>query len=583
MSGPLSEVRLHLVETYDDAGEFLRWLGRERPVLGFDTETGGLQWWRDSLRLVQVGDAMDAWVFPIEGMRGWGGVVFEGLARYDRPLVAHNAKFDCHFLRRHGLALPRHRVHDTVLMAHAVDPASPRGLKALGARWVHPSALQGQAELKEAMAKHRWTWATVPLDFQPYWVYAGLDAVLTARVAERLWPLVQPYRQVYELESGVWQLLMDMEERGMRVDLPYCRRLRDEWLLRVEGLARRIRDEFGVDKPGSNAKVAARLQEDGVVLTKRTETGQLSMEEEVLQGVDHPLAALVLEHRKTQKLVRTYLDTFLADADAQGVVHPVMKQVGARTGRMSIEAPPLQTLPRASHIRDAMIPRDGHRLLVADYSNMEMRVMAHFSQDEVLLDTFARGLSAHDVSAERIFGPGFTKAQRQLTKNAGFAKIYGAGLEKFALTARMDVQAARSFLAQYDRLHGGVVRFMRELTNEVARLEREEGVGYVLTPHGRRHPVDQGKAYTAVNYLIQGWCADLFKEKMLELDAAGAGPYLVVPVHDELVFDAPEDVMGDLRALVEEVMPVMPPRISTPLTIEADEFARWGDKYREAA
>ena len=170
-------VRVHLIESVDDASEFMRWLGERRPILGFDTETEGFHWWRMNCRLAQFGDAMTGWAIPFER---WGGVVEEAFRRYDGPITGHNVRFDVRFMYHHGIDVGRHRMHDTMLAANAIWPDEKLALKSLAVKHLDPTASAGQYALEEAMGVGSWDWATVPVDLPAYWAYGALDAILTA-------------------------------------------------------------------------------------------------------------------------------------------------------------------------------------------------------------------------------------------------------------------------------------------------------------------------------------------------------------------------------------------------------------------
>ncbi len=568
---------LNLVEDHDDACDFMRWLGERRKILAVDTETGGLQWWRDPLRLVQFGDLTSGWAVSFEE---WGGLIKDALHRYEGDIVMHNCKFDLRYLERFGCAVKRSRVHDTRVMGHLLDPASMTGLKPMGVRYVDPLLDASQSDLKTTLTRNKWTWATVPWDFGPYWSYGALDTVITAHLYEQLWPLVRGrYEATYELEMASTLVIMDLETRGVRIDLDYCERRYEELSAYVVEMADWIKDSYGCST--SDRNVAARLLADGVILTARTETGQWKMDKEVLEGIDHPLAADTLARKKAQKIANTYFRRFLVDHD-NGLLHPDVNPLGARTSRMSVTNPALQTLPRGRIVRDAFIPRDGHQLVDIDYDQVEQRLTAHFSGDQGMIDAFAEadagGADFFTSLARRIYGDSaITKddQRRQTSKNAAYGKVYGAGTESFAKTAGIDLVSAQQFLDTYDATFPGVKAWQRE----VERVGRErlglEGEPYIITAWGRRLPADDDKLYTLANYLIQGTAADLLKQKLVDLESAGLASYLVMPVHDELLFDIPQEDVEDLVPQIEQVMRETE-RFTVPLTASAEVGASWG-------
>lgn len=576
----LSNVELHLVDSLEAANACKRWLSERRRILAVDTETGGLNWWRDDLRLVQLGDERHGWAIP---WHGWGGLARELLESYDGWYVLQNAKFDDHFLRQHGVQLDRRKIADTRLMAHLVDTDSPTGLKAVATRLVDSTASLGDSILQQVMSKAGWTWATVPIDFEPYWSYGALDTVLTAHVFAALAGPARAHRELYDIEMAVQWLIADMEQRGVRIDRHYLEAGRLPLLEEARALRAQMADEYGIENLGSSDQLAAALQRDGWQPTVLTETGKPSMTKEVLATIDHPLARSAVHVRHLEKMVGSYFDNLLDLAD-DDVVHAKVNPIGARTGRMSIQDPALQTLPRDDPVvRDAFVPREGNRLLLVDYDQMELRLLAHFAGEDALLAAIHEDRDLHTYTAQLVFqlgGEQPSKQQRQLAKNAGFAKIYGSGVDKFAQTVGISTAEARDFLAGYDATYPKVRAFQRLVERVAYDRFDQEGVGYVTSPFGRRHVINNRQVvYKLVNYLIQGTGADLLKIKMLELAAQGLDEYMVLPVHDELVFDVPADQLADVQHAATRTMEERH-RFRAPLTVGADVVDRWGDKYR---
>lgn len=577
--------RLVLVETLDDAMQLKRWLGERREFLGIDTETSGLSFWKEKLRTVQFGDPTAGWVVPFEA-GGWGGLAREILAEYEGPVALQNAKFDAHFLQNHGLRLRWDRVHDTRIMSHLLDPDSPTGLKPSAERYVDPNARLGEQQLKTVMQKMRWGWGDVPLQHPAYWMYSALDPVFTARLAEVHLPRVmEKHREIYDLELAVQQVLFRAERTGIRFDPGYCRTTADEWALKEQELRRQAKERWDIDNVTADQQVMKKLVEEGVNLTKRTPKGEsFSVDKEVLAGVDHPLAQLVLDVKRLHKWRTTYLEKLLEDADGD-VIHCSVNQLGARTGRTSIVDPPLQTLPRDASIRDAFVAWDDeHDLLLVDYDNMEMRVFAHFCQDAGMIALFNSGRDFFTETSRQLHSDDSIEKKdprRQTTKNACYAKIYGAGVHKFATTAGVDLNEAAKIYTGLDALYPMMSRFMQRVYNVVQQRALEEGEGYVITPAGRRHPVPTGMAYKSTNYLTQGFAADLFKRAMVRFDLAGLGDLFLLPVHDEGVFNLPH---YDADALEAEIVSQMEDHsLSAPLTVDPTRTRRWGNAYpREA-
>lgn len=574
----LSGVKLSLVDSFDAAGEFLRWLSedRGREWLCVDTETTGLDWWRDRLRMIQIGDARHGWAIPYGR---WGGLADEAFkrARHAR-WTAHNAPFDQHFLSFNGFDVPP--LHNSMALVYLKQPDRAKGLKPASARLIDKRAQRGDFALKAAMQKAKWTWATVPWNFDAYWQYAALDTVLGANLTEHCWDEVQrDYADAYDLIIHSDEVLYGMELRGMRIDVQYVAEQKLRLDARLNELLEEIDEQYGVD-PFSPEQVVRKFWDEGVDLKLTTAGGKPSVRKEALQELDHPLASLVLEARKCQKMSVAYFGNMLEYA-VDDILHPNINSLAAVTGRMSITRPALQTLPRTKLIRDAFIPRKGNKLVLADFNGQEMRVFAAFANDPGMLEAFARGEDLHDFVARAIFGDNFTPDQRRICKSANFADIYGAGDEKFAKTAGVSVAAGRAVREQKKELFPRAERFKAKVAHTVVERARENGgIGWITTLAGRRVPVKKDKAYVGVNYIVQGSCSDILRKALVDLDHAGLAEYVVLPIHDELAFDVPEADAEDVAYEAARIMEQATFGLKVKMVVEPALADRWGEKYK---
>jgi DNA polymerase I-like protein with 3'-5' exonuclease and polymerase domains len=574
----MEDTVIHFVEEFSEVEGFFQWLSQKRDWLAIDTETGGLEFWKQPLRLVQIGDTQEAWVFRADR---WLGVIEEAIKKYDGRWVGQNLPFDIRFLEAQGgIKFPWSKAHDTKTMAHLLNPNRSTSLKALGAAFLSPQAKRLQGALQAAMVAQKWGWADIPFDFPTYWGYGGADAILTARIAEKFWPEVEAnYRAVYDLEMQVARICSAMEMKGVQIDLPYCEMMYDKIKEYCGETERWCLEEYGV-RPSEAQSVATKLVSEGVDLSKTTPTGMWAMDKDVLEGLDHPLAKAVLGHRQKTKIGSTYFENFLNMHD-HGVLHPSINTLGAVTGRMSIQNPALQTLPRGSIVRDAFVPRRGFAWVSADFDNIEMKLLAHFCQDQGMLEA-ARTQDMHLEMAKIAYqDPDMQRKdpRRQTFKNANFAKAYVAGVEKFSWTAGIPVEEGKAFLDFYDELFPGVKDFQRKVINVAKQRLASEGKAYVLSPLGRRHTEVKDKLYALVNRLIQGTAADAFKQSLIDLDNAGFGGNLLLPVHDEADLEILVDEAKDAIPEIERIMTQS--NWSVPLTVSAEgPFERWGDKSR---
>jgi DNA polymerase-1 len=308
------------------------------------------------------------------------------------------------------------------------------------------------------------------------------------------------------------------------------------------------------------------------------------LQKAVASHIDHPLARAMLECKHSEKVAGAYLENFL-EYSFEGRVHAKINPLGARTGRMSVSEPALQQLPRDDTVaRDAFIPSEGNRLILCDYDQVEARLMVHFGKATALRGLFGGAIDFFTGMARQIYNvPELVKSdpRRSFAKNGVYAKIYGAGAARFASTVGVPLEEGEAFINLLDETYPEI-RALQDEVDRVAKQRRElEGGAYVDTPYGRRHKIgDRDGIYKLLNYLIQGTAGDILKRKTVELDAAGVADYLVLPVHDELDFDVPAELVDDVSRMIDAVMPET--GFDVPITVGIDVVDRWGDKYRQS-
>jgi len=568
-----TEVRISLVERAEDLGGLALWLARAPGTLGLDCETTGLDVYAPGhrLRTVQLGDDREGWVVPFE----FCGMVREVL-RGPRHFVVHNQSYDCQVLDRHlGVRAESlaGRVHDTKIYAHLLDPRARsegglgHSLKELSTVYVCESAKHADTELKAAFRKEGLDWASVPLDHPVYALYAGLDPILAYRLWRKLMPLVVEAQLVTLLhfEHRVQECLILSMRKGMRVDVEYATGLGGR--LEAESVAARADAAgLGVSNVESTAQVARVLADMGEVLTETTETGLVKVDKSVLSALadvdlqgnrlggrePNPLAAAALSAKRASKWKVAYVDGVLERLDSDDRVHPSINSLQARTARMSISSPPLQQLPSSDWmIRRMFVADPGEVVIAADYSQVEMRVLAALAKDRTMIDAICSGEDLHDFTARIIYGDGFTKAQRKLAKGVGFGKVYGGGAETLSRQTGADMASVTKAIAAYDRTFPGVKRLSRKLQTSAQFGKRE-----VVTPSGRHLPLDRDRLYSAVNYAVQSTARDILAEAILRIFDAGLGQYLLVPVHDELVCSVPAEEATAILCSIREMMEI---------------------------
>ena len=599
-------VQLHLVDSVARAADFLAWLGERRPhdALSVDTETGELPGnprehafspWHGQLRLVQVGDGMQGWSIPWDE---WKGVFYQGMDRFDGQLICHNIAFEARWFEvQSRWKMPWHHAHDTMIMAHIIDPLGSGALKQLAALHIDSRSVALQGTLDGELSKNGWTWGTVPVNFEPYWSYGALDCVLTTRLWEKFYAQCGPggpYQRPYDLEMATRRIVTRMELNGARVDLDYSKKKFSElgdYSNSVKDWAKKTYNGVSIT---SNQQLVRLFEHLGADITEYTPTGQKSCTKDQLRMLIRDgntevqqLADSVLKQRKADKLANTYFSNFISE-NVNGFVHPSVRTLGARTSRMSITNPALQTLPKGDDVvRKAFLPKDeDHVIVTSDLDQVEFRMFASLAEDPNLTQMFriadSTGSDPFTEIGREVYGdPTMKKSdkRRNLIKSMVYGRLYGAGVSKQALTAGVHEVQMKSVSNAFDARFPGMAHFQRKIEDAGMRRFKSEGQGYVYTWTGRRLPCDDSRVYTLVNYLIQGGAAEIFKSNLVKLDKADLTELLIVPVHDEIVLNAPRKDVEEIKQTVRSCMTTTE-GWNVPLTADVDgPLESWGDKY----
>lgn len=600
------ECEVHVPEHPDDLNGFFDFISQPHPFLAFDTETTGLDLFAPNhrLRLVQIGNEREAWVLKVEQYDE-----FKAAARWallqPRNWTAHNAPYDTLAVDRHLEVrvedlLPR--VWDTRIMAHLMDPRGKEegglglDLKQLCDRHVDPKAPDTANALTAVFNSFGWTkktgWARIPIDHMTYLLYAGLDVLLGSRLFNKVKPVINNMAELCKFEHKLQFYLALMQRRGLRLDIPYVERLiidlHNEHIDQCD-----IAFDLGVENVNSTAQVITRLIAMGEELTERSKkTDALKVDKAVLTPLadldrqwqrigarePNPLADAVLRAKRASKWSVAYAEAFLKNRDSGDRIHPKINSLQARTARMSISDPPLQQLPSSDwRIRRAFIPDPGYTMIAADYQAVEMRVLAALSNDWTMRDAIKKGLDLHSFTAEKVFGPDFTSQHRKIAKSIGFGKVYGGGSATIARQTGAEVEAVKVALTAYDRTYPGIRRYSQQLIQNAKR-----GLLEVVTPIGRRLPLDEDRLYAATNYMVQSTARDLLARAIIRLFEAGLGDYLLIPVHDELVGQAPLDTAEDIVHEIGNVMDCMFQGVEIVSSAEV-VGSSWGAAYKAPA
>ncbi|MGF1642881.1 MAG: DNA polymerase I [Thiotrichales bacterium] len=515
-----------------------------------------------------------------------------------RGKVGHNLKYDQSVLANHGVELAGIH-HDTMLESYVLNStASRHDMDTLSEKHLQHTTIRFE-DVAGKGSKQK-TFNQVPLEAAT--PYAAEDADVTLRLHQHFWPRlteVDRLRSLYErIEIPLIGVLSRIERKGVCVDAGALARQSVELARRMVELEREAYSEAGAEfNLGSPKQLQEILFEKlQLPIVSKTPTGQPSTAEDVLQelAADYALPRLVLEHRGCSKLKSTYTDRLPQQINpSTGRVHTSYHQAVASTGRLSSSDPNLQNIPirteEGRRIRRAFVAPEGFRMIALDYSQIELRIMAHLSADEGLLRAFAEGRDIHRATAAEVFGvaPDEVDAERRRAAKAiNFGLIYG--MSAFGLARQLGVgrNEAQQYIDLYFSRYPGVKRYMEDTRT----LAREQG--YVETLFGRRLFVpeirsrnNQRRQYaerTAINAPMQGSAADIIKRAMIETDAwlqsSAAPAAMIMQVHDELVLeaatDAVEQVTRKVRALMQDVV-----ELRVPLVVEAGVGANWDEAH----
>lgn len=507
-------------------------------------------------------------------------------------VTAHDAKFHRIMLARHGAGdIPF--AFDTFLAAYVLDPGTRNyDIKALAE--VHLNRRLGP--LAELLGSGREKKSPAALDIDTAARFSGRRAGAVALLAEKFGPRIESdglaplYR---DLEMPLMEVLAEMEMRGVRLDTDLLATISSELARGMDELDGKIADSagerFNINSPKQLAYIL--FEKIGLKPVRKGKTGY-STDIDVLTrlAAQHELPGMILEYRQLAKLKSTYADALPQMINpATGRVHTSFNQAVTSTGRLSSSNPNLQNIPIRTElgrtIRAAFIAEPGCVVLSADYSQIELRIMAHISKDPVLVNAFRRGEDIHSNTASLIFGliPGLlTPEHRRLAKVINFGVMYGMGPHSLSEQLGITFGEAKRYIEHYFATHRGVRDYIDRT------IEEAERTGYVTTLLGRRrsvsdiHSTNRNVAEfakrTAINTPIQGSAADLIKKSMIELDARlkkeGFRSAMILQVHDELVLEVPENEIEPVRAVVKEVMEGAM-TLDVPLVAETGVGAHW--------
>ena len=600
---PVTQAGLHY-ETVLDWPAFERWRARieAAELTAFDTETTSL----DEMQARIVGLSFS--VAP--GQAAYIPLAHTGpdapaqlpidevLARlrpwFENPQakkLGQHIKYDRHVLANHGIEVAGY-AHDTMLQSYVLEVHRPHNLASLAERHLGRSGISYEDLCGKGA--HQIPFAQVPVEQAAR--YSCEDSEQTMDVHRVLWPRLQQDERlgaIYALEVQCSEVLYRIERHGVLIDAAQLKKQSHELGQRIVALEAEAHalagQAFNLGSPKQIGEIF--FDKLGLPIVKKTATGKPSTDEEVLEKLaeDYPLPARILEHRGLSKLKSTYTDKLPLLLDAGGRVHTHYAQAVAVTGRLASNDPNLQNIPvrtpEGRRIREAFIAPPGHVIMSCDYSQIELRIMAHLSDDAALLKAFHDGLDVHRATASEVFGVPVEQVsaeQRRYAKVINFGLIYGMSSFGLARNLGIDNTAARNYIQRYFERYPGVRRYM-DNTRQQAKAR-----GYVETVFGRRlvlpeinspnGPRRQGAERAAINAPMQGTAADLIKKAMVAVQQAleqqRKASAVVMQVHDELVLEVPEAEVDWARAEVPRLMAGVA-QLKVPLLAEVGVGANW--------
>ena len=600
----LGNATYHTVLTPADWGTFFQRLSTEKRF-AIDTETTSLDYRVAEMVGFSVAfDANDAYYIPLA--HDYEGAPEqlnrEAIIAQIKPIledptiekIGHHLKYDAHIFENHGIHL-QGWYFDTMLASYVLNAAATRHGMDDVAR-VYLSHLTTTFEQVAGKGVKQKTFNQIELETAAH--YAAEDAHVTYRLYEvldrKLKELPELSEILHNIEVPVANVLTIMEENGIALDLSFLDQLSVEFAETIQNLENQIieiaGESFNVSSPKQVGEVL--FEKMGLKGGKKTATGQYSTSEAVLEKIDHPITALIIEYRGLTKLKSTYTEALVKQANNDTHrVHTSYHQALTATGRLSSTDPNLQNIPVREEIgrqiRKAFIAPKGRILLAADYSQIELRLMAHFSQDEALVDAFNHGQDVHRRTASEVLGVALedvSSDQRRQAKAVNFGLLYG--MSEFGLIRQLGFtrQESQDYIKQYFHRYPGIFEYMQR-TRQVA-LEQ----GFVETITGRRlytpdidarnMMVRKGAERAAINAPLQGSAAEIIKMAMIEVNKILPKDQakLLLQVHDELVFEVDEAVADQLAEQIKSVMEKVV-TLSVPLVVEVGKGLNWDEAH----
>lgn len=592
----------HLADTPKKRAELVALLKKAKAI-SYDSETTSIE--APQADLVGFSFAVktfEAWYVPVPADRKEAQQIVEEFREIfeDEQIVkvGQNIKYDAIVLKNYGCEL-RGPYWDTMLAHYLLEPELRHNMNYMAETLLNYSPVKIE-ELIGAKGAKQGNMRDVPVE--KIKEYAAEDADVTLRLRDVLNPKLeagghQLVKLFEEVETPLVKVLADIEHAGVRIDPDFLKEYSGELAVQIVALEEKILQEAGFNFNIASPKQVGEALFDRLKLPypgKKMKSGQYSTDEEILSelAINNPICADILSHRGLMKLKSTYVDALPTLVNPRtGRVHSSFNQALVASGRLSSQNPNLQNIPirtaEGRKVREAFVPRDSdHLILSADYSQIELRLIAEISEDEAMLNAFQKGLDIHTATAAGVYGVALdqvTSDQRRAAKTVNFSIIYGAGASNLSQQLGIKRTEAKELIDNYFREYSGLRTYMTRIV-EFARAH-----GYVETMLGRRRylrDINSGNGMmrsmserVAINTPIQGSAADLIKVAMINIrEAMRKGKFksqMILQVHDELVFDVRKDELNDLKPLIVEKMQSALPNLKVPILAEVGVGENW--------
>jgi DNA polymerase-1 len=602
-----TEIQTIIVNTPASLKDLITTLNRAKEI-SLDTETTSTDPMRAELVGVSLSvDPKQGYYIPV-GHKGtekqlpWAEVrtaLAPLFLQAEKKIIGHNLKYDWLVLAQHGLVIPT-LYFDTMIAEWLIDPDGHNlGLKDMAEVYLHTR----MTHIEELIGKgkNQLTMDAVPVEQAA--PYAAADAAVTLALVPKLTEQLKNHNVLelfHNLEMPLVMVLGKMEQNGIALDVPFFEKMSTELTDRLHQIEDLIKSQVGYSVNLNSTQQLSKALFETLKLEppdrrQRTASGHFSTSAEVLEVIrhQHPVVEMILEYRELAKLKSTYVDTLPLQVNPKtGRVHTSFNQTGSVTGRLASSEPNLQNIPVRTDlgrkVRNGFIASPGMVLLSVDYSQIELRIVAHMAQDESMLNAFREGQDIHAATAAAVNNvplSAVTKSQRSHAKAINFGLIYGMSAFGLSRSADITLAEAEDFVRAYFNQFPGVKRYLDSIRQQAARR------GYVETLLGRRRYFPNLQNQTnvnirnreereAINAPVQGTAADIMKIAMLKvppaIQAAGLHAKLILQVHDELLLECPKDELKQTAQVVQQTME-QAYTLSIPLETEARSGLNWGE------